>query len=281
MAVVTDSTASLSAAEVARYGLKVVPLHVMWGGHDRLEPDLSDDELIAALTGRSRVTTSRPSPELFDQTFAELAAAGVGEIVSVHLSAEASGTCEAAMSAAERAGVPVHVVDSRQLAMGTGYAALAAARAADSGLSGVRVAEAARHQAEQSRVYFALDTLDYLRRGGRMSLAGAVVGSALSVKPLLDVHEGRIRLRERVRTATRARDRLVELAAGSLAELGAGFGQVQATVQHLGAGARAHALAPLVSEVLGVEVLVRPVSAVVGVHAGPGVLGVSVAALAG
>lgn len=277
VAVVTDSTSSLSLADVVRHRLTVVPLEVIWAGRGHSETDLNPEDLIAALNSRSRVTTSRPSPQEFAEVYSRLAAHGATEIVSVHLSAVASGTCDAARAAADGAPVPVHVVDSRQLAMGTGYAAVAAARAAAAGLGGPAVAAAAQQQAASCRVVFAVETLEHLRRGGRISLAGAVLGSALAVKPLLEVADGQIRMRERTRTSARARQRLVELAVEAMTAVGGRFGVVQATVQHLGAVDLAHQLAERVSEELGVPVAVRPVSAVIGAHAGPGVIGVAVA----
>lgn len=277
--VVSDSTASLPAEIVAAEEITIVPLDVVVAGRPIEETELSAEGLLAALRRRRPVTTSRPSPARFAAAFSRLAAAGVTEVVCVHLSGEVSGTCAAARLAAGSAGLPVHVVDTGQIAMGVGYAAMAASRAAAQGFSGEEVAAAAAGSAERTQVYFAVETLDYLRRGGRVSLAGAVIGSALSVKPLLAVREGRIELRERVRTSVRAVERLAQLAGRDAAQWRAvGADQISATVQHLGSPQRAEGLAARLSETLGIDVPVLPVSAVIGAHVGPGVVGVALTA---
>ncbi len=294
VAVVCDSTASLPPEVVAAQSITIVPLDVVVAGRAIEETELAEGELLAALRRRRPVTTSRPSPARFSAAFSRLAAEGVGEIVSVHLSGEVSGAGAAARLAAGSAGLPVRVVDTGQLAMGVGYAALAAVRAASQGRTGTEVAAAASASAARTQVYFAVETLEYLRRGGRVSLAGAVVGSALSVKPLLAVRDGRIELRERVRTTARAVERLAQLALRDVAawrsagagvagsgEAGSGdvvAGEVVATVQHLGSPERAAGLAARLAEELGVDVPVLSVSAVIGAHVGPGVIGVAVAA---
>ncbi len=276
VAVVTDSTGSLTPREVDRFGIAMVPLEVVWGGVAHDETTLDPGDLLRALRARARVTTSRPAPVRFADAFARAEAQGAREIVCVQLSAAASGTCEAARLAAAEAKLPVRVVDSRQLAMGVGYCALAGGARAQAGGTSDEVVTAVREQARRNRVFFAVDTLEYLRRGGRVSLAGAVFGSALAVKPLLEVHDGQIRLRERVRTNARASDRLLEWCLQALADLGLAWGQGTVVVQHLGAFERAHELAARICEAVGVPVDVRSVSAVVGAHVGPGVLGVAV-----
>ena len=224
------------------------------------------------------VTTSRPSPLLFVETYRSLLDAGASGIVSVHLSGDLSGTVDAARTAARALGpegARVRVVDSRLLAMGLGFAALAAARAAAEG--GVDVDEIARRTARQALatgVWLYVDTLEYLRRGGRIGHASAWVGSALAVKPLLHLVDGRVEPLERVRTTSRAIARLEEI---TVAEAGSSL--VDVAVQHLAAGERAADLAErLRARIPGLrELVVDEVGAVVGAHAGPGMLGVVVA----
>ncbi|GAA3214684.1 DegV family protein [Nonomuraea helvata] len=218
-------------------------------------------------------STSRPSPESFASCYSSLAAAGATGIVSIHLSRELSGTVESAQAAAGQASVPVEVIDSRSIAMGLGYPVLAAARAAASGASLEEVTSAARRRMETTRSFFYVDTLEYLRRGGRIGTAASLVGSALMIKPLLHIVDGRISLLEKVRTSSRAIARLEDLAVRA-----AGEGPVEVAVQHLGARERAEALAERLPKRLAglVELRVVELGAVIGAHVGPGMLGLTV-----
>ena len=235
MAVVTDSTAYLPADVVERHALTVVPLQVVVGGKSLAEGvEVTSDEVAVALREWRPVTTSRPSPQTFAETYRSL---GTTEVVSVHLSADLSGTADAARIAARQVageGIAVTVVDSRSLGMGLGFVAVAAARAAVDGASADAVARVARRLAPEVAIWLYVDTLEYLRRGGRIGAAAAVVGSALSVKPLLHLVDGRLEPLERVRTTGRALARMEELAARE-----AGDREVDVAVQHLAAPERA------------------------------------------
>jgi DegV family protein with EDD domain len=193
--------------------------------------------------------------------------------VSVHLSRELSGTWDSARLAAEEFGPRVHVVDSRSTGMGLGFAVLAAAEAAQEGTPGTEVAAAAEAVAARCRLFFSVETLDRLRRGGRIGAAAALVGTALAVKPLLHVAQGRIVPLEKVRTTARAAQRLVELAVKA-----AGDGPVDLAVHHLAAATRAEEVAARLRERLPhvARLLVSEVGAVIGAHVGPGLLGVVV-----
>jgi DegV family protein with EDD domain len=144
-------------------------------------------EILGDLAG---ATTSRPSPARFAACYSSLAEAGATGVVSIHLSSELSGTVESARAAALDAPVPVEVVDSRAIAMGLGYPVLAAVRAARDGASLHEVTSVARRSAETTRTFFCVDTLDYLRRIGRVGAAAALFGSALMIKPLLHIVDG-------------------------------------------------------------------------------------------
>jgi DegV family protein with EDD domain len=278
VALVTDSTSSLGPDEARTAGVTVVPLQVVIDGKSRPESDVPAAEVAAALRAGRTVTTSRPSPESFAAAYADLAERGAAAVVSVHLSAEISGTCEAAERAAADAPVPVTVVDSRTLAMAAGFAVLAAARATRSGAGPAEVAAVAAARARASTTYFYVDTLEFLRRGGRIGPAAAIVGSALSVKPLLTVVDGQIRPCERVRTRSRALARLEELSLAALATAAGGSEHVDVAVHHLDDPDGAAGLVDrLQNRVPGTAVAVREVSAVIGVHVGPGMLGVVVA----
>ncbi|HEU5486344.1 MAG TPA: DegV family protein [Microlunatus sp.] len=280
VAVVTDSTSSLPPSLAEQHGLVVVPLQVVVDGTSRPEsfrPDpgsVTPGAVAAALREGRTVSTSRPSPEAFSSAYAAVADAGARAIVSVHLSSAISGTCDAAGQAARSAGVPVHVVDSRTVGPGCGFAALAAAEAVAAGASAEEAAEVARRRAAASTTYFCVENLEYLRRGGRIGTAQALLGSALAVKPLLTVTDGRIESLERVRTMSRALNRLQELAATAVS----GGAVADVVVVHLDNRSAADRLAHAVRAQGGsATVTVSEVSSVLGVHCGPGTIGVVVA----
>src|SRR3954447_19377979 len=229
--IVTDSTAMLPAELAAERGVVVVPLQVVIGAtvYDEGTPDGATPDLVAtALKEWTPVSTSRPSPAVMLEVYEQAARAGATEIVSVHLSGDMSGTFESAQLAARDAPVPVRVVDSRQVGIATGFAVLAAADVLDGGGSAEQAADAARARAAGSASLFYVDTLEYLRRGGRIGAAAALFGGALAVKPLLEIAEGRVASLERVRTSGRALARLEELAVQAAAS-----DQVDVTVAHL------------------------------------------------
>jgi DegV family protein with EDD domain len=278
--VVTDSTSSLPPSLAEQHGLVVVPLQVVVDGKSRPEsfrPEpgaVTPGAVAAALREGRTVSTSRPSPEAFASAYAAAADRGATAIVSVHLSSAISGTCDAAAQAARSAAVPVQVVDTLTVGPGCGFAALAAAAAVDAGASPAEAAEVARRRAAASATYFCVENLEYLRRGGRIGTAQALLGSALAVKPLLTVTDGRIASKERVRTMSRALSRLEELAASALS----GDAVADVAVVHLDNRSAADRLARAVREQRGgVEVTVSEVSSVLGVHCGPGTVGVIVA----
>ncbi|MFH9548699.1 DegV family protein [Streptomyces sp. NPDC051445] len=274
VAIVTDSTAYLPQLTMERHGITTVPLTVVLGDQALEEGnEISTRSLAQALQKRRSVTTSRPSPQLFAETYRRIAESGATGIVSLHLSAELSGTYDAAVVAARESQVPVRVVDTGMVAMALGFCALAAAEVAETGGTVDEAVTAAEKRAAGTSAYFYVDTLEYLRRGGRIGAAQALLGSALAVKPLLQLNGGRIDLLEKVRTASKAIARLEELGADR-----AGSGPVDIAVHHLAAPDRASALADrLRSRVPGLADLhVSEVGAVIGAHTGPGLLGVVV-----
>ena len=203
--VVTDSTASLPDEVAAERGIVVVPLQVVIGADafDEGSPDATPERVAAALREFRPVSTSRPAPAVLLAAYERAAAAGATEIVSVHLSGDMSGTFESAQLAARDAPLPVVCVDSRQVGVATGYAALAAVEAVADGATAIEAAEAARRRADASSSYFYVDTLEYLRRGGRIGAAAALFGGALAVKPLLTIDDGTVSSLEKVRTSAR------------------------------------------------------------------------------
>ena len=283
--VVTDSTASLPPSVAAEVGVVVVPLQVVIGAEvlDEGSEGATPERVAAALREWTPVSTSRPSPAVMADVYAGAAADGATEIVSVHLSAEMSGTFESAQLAALEAPVPVVAVDSRQVGVATGFAALAAARAAAAGATAAEAAAAARACSGAASSLFYVDTLEYLRRGGRIGATAALLGGALSVKPLLTIAEGRVAPLERVRTTGRALARLEELAVEAAAALDSGPDSgLDVAVAHLANPDRAATLAEhltsrLADRLEGREVACGELGAVLGAHVGPGMIAVCVA----
>ncbi|HEY1177934.1 MAG TPA: DegV family protein [Phytomonospora sp.] len=275
IALVTDSTAGLPAEFADR--IRVVPLAVVVDGVARAEGvEVSSSEVAAALRNpKLTVTTSRPAPAEFAEAYQALLDGGASGVVSVHLSAALSGTHESAELAAREFAGRVRVVDSRSTAMGLGFPVLAAFQAAGSGGDLAAVAEAAATAVTRTETYFVVDTLEHLRRGGRIGAASALLGTALAVKPILHVVDGSIVSRDRVRTTSRALDRMVELAVAAAGEQS----EVDVAVQHLDTPERAEQIAATVRDRLGSRLralYTTEVSAVIGAHVGPGVVGVIV-----
>jgi DegV family protein with EDD domain len=275
VAVVTDSTSALSECVVTERGVVVVPLQVIIGARALDEGTEASPDMVAdALRSWTPVSTSRPAPQVMLSVYEKVAAEGAEEIVSVHLSGAMSGTFDSAQMAAREAPIPVETVDSRLLGMGTGFAVIAALDAVDAGADAATAAEAARTRARQTTALFYVDTLEYLRRGGRIGAAAKLVGSALAVKPLLRIDDGRIAPLEKVRTTARAVSRLEDLAVNA-----AGDTDVDVAVAHLANAAQAEAFAERVRARIPRlhDLVVGEVGAVIGAHVGPGMLAVVVA----
>jgi DegV family protein with EDD domain len=278
VAVVTDSSAYLPDGFAARHAVHVVPLHVLIDDESGLDGvDIGPAEVATALAARRTVTTSRPNPDEFAGVYRRLLDEGADGVVSVHLSRELSGTWESARLAAQEVGVDqVRVVDSRTTVMGLGFAVLRAASTAIGGGSGAVVEDAAVDAAARTTTFFVVETLEYLRRGGRIGPAAAFLGTALAVKPLLHVEDGRIVPLEKVRTTHRAVLRLVDLA--ERAASATGSAAVELAVHHLNAYERAAELAGLLDERISPAsgCVVSELGAAISAHTGPGVLGVVV-----
>jgi DegV family protein with EDD domain len=277
VAVITDSTAYLPDELVEGYGIHVVPLYVVLAGHSGREGrDIAPDDVARAMGARGQsVSTSRPTPGDFLAAYRKALDEGAERLVSIHLSSELSGTVDAARLAASQVGEHiVTVVDTRSAAMGAGFAVLAAARSAAAGLGAAAVARTARETADATRTFFVVDTLEHLRRGGRIGSAAAVLGSALAVKPVLHVQDGRVVPLEKVRTSARAMNRLVQRAVEA-----AGEGPASVAVHHLAAADRADRLAGELRDRLPQlrELHVSELGPAIGAHVGPGAVGIVVA----
>ncbi|MGO4202093.1 DegV family protein [Rhodococcus sp. TAF43] len=266
--VVTDSSACLSPELVDRYGIRVVPLHLLSGGTDLRDgiDDVPDD-----LSG---VTTSGASPgELGDAYAAALADSGGDGVVAVHISRQLSGTWEAGRQAAHKLGEMVRIVDSESTGMGLGYPALAAARVARAGGSLKSVYQRAVEVAARGRTSIVVDRLDHLRRGGRIGTAAALLGTALAMKPVLHLVDGKLVLREKTRTSTKALAKLVDAAVEQ-----AGAERAAIAVHHSQAPERAEEIAAQLKERIPdvSELIVTEIGSVLGAHVGPGAIGIVV-----
>jgi DegV family protein with EDD domain len=276
-----DSQASSGAARAGVTPVTVVPLRLLAGAQVADDAGGSLPGPIAAAVARGeRLTTSRPAPERFAAAYAAAAAAGAPGVVSVHLSGELSGTIGSARLAAATAPVPVHVVDSRSIGAGLGMVVRAAAQSAAAGQPAEQVARAAARRAAAIGLFFALDSQDQLRAGGRLgelpgaAPASAGAGSLLRSRPLLQVAGGRIVVLERVRTRSAARERLAELAAGFAAGRPA-----ELAVQHIGNPGGADDLRRQLAAAIPAAgpATVTEAGAAILAHAGPGLLAVAVA----
>jgi DegV family protein with EDD domain len=270
---VTDSTSSIPPAQAAEWGITVVPMQIQIGKQLRAEPAVPKDVLVRALTEDLRVATAPPDPAGFAWAYQDLANRGADEIVSVHISGHQSKTLDVARKAADQAPVQVHVVDSNTTGMSLGYAVLAAARVAGAGGGARRVMDCLARRLESSAELIYVDTLEYLRRGGRIGAATAMLGSALSLKPLLTMVNGQVAPLERVLGAERALRRLVEAAVRKAAGR-----QVDVAIEHFGAYDRADTVLSRLRPRLPTarEVTFTEVSSTIGVHVGPGAVGISI-----
>jgi DegV family protein with EDD domain len=275
-AVVCDTTAYLPAELVRDHDIHQVSLYVSLEGTQERESELTEyDDFYARLAqSGEEVTTSQPSVGDFTSVYEPLLAEGK-EIVSVHLSAGISGTCEAAMQARDRlreegkGGERIEVFDGRTGAGGLGLLALAGARAAAAGGDRATVLERVRTARDGLKIWFAIDTLEYLRRGGRIGAAQAWLGTTLKIKPILTLEE-EITPIERVRTRRRAFERLVEFARERRDD-----GAEAWVVQHIQDPESARHLVEQCREIFdGEPVFVSEIGPVIGAHIGPGLLGV-------
>jgi len=275
VAVITDSTSYLPTGWALREGIGIVPVQVIVAGRAFDETDGDQARAVAeALKEWKPVTTSRPTPARFLEAYGAAMAGGATELVVATLSSALSSTYESAVIAARESSMDVTVVDTRTIGMALGFAVVAGAQAACDGGSAGEVASVIERRAAASSTFFMVDTLEYLRRGGRIGAARAVMGQALQVKPILTVREGSVVPLEQVRTAGKALARLEELAVTAVTAAG---GRVDLAVQHLVADERARDLADrLRNRVPGITVVESPVGGVVGAHVGPGLVSVVV-----
>jgi DegV family protein with EDD domain len=275
VAVVTDTTQYLPREVVARHGLHLVSLYVNWNGRTDREADLPDfDAFYDYMRSAAQLpSTSQPSVGDFLEVYEPLVADG-RDVVSIHIAAGMSGTYESARQAKaaleEKTGEErVTVIDSATACGGLGFMMLAAAAVARAGGDREAVEARARETREHLKVWFAIDTMEFLRRGGRVGAARAWLGSTLKIKPILTV-ESEITPIERVRTSRRAFERMVDYLRSRHEDGADGW-----MVQHIQAREQADELAARGREIFGTDpLLIGEVGPVIGTHVGPGLLGV-------
>lgn len=274
IAIVTDSTSRIPTELAAEHDITVVPVEVIVNGLPYSEGvDIGPAAIASALRAGDDVGTSRPSPGRFAGVYQSLAEAGAEMIVSAHLSSDLSGTFQSAVLGKAQSPVPVRVLDTRSISMGLGYAVLSGAAAAESGHSCDEVESVILGRAQASEVFVYVDTLEYLRKGGRVGTASAWMAETLRVKPLLTVNNGRVAPLEKARTASKALARLGEIAI----ECARGRA-VDICVQDMDSAGRGQQVAEVIMRGAPEANVSRGnVGAVVGCHVGPGAIVVVVA----
>ncbi len=278
IAVITDSTACLPKYVVERDRISVVPVQVTIDDTTKDEGvELNSLAVLAAINTGKHVTTNHPSPQTFQNLFSTLQMQGYDEVLAIHLSSELSATYSACVTAARDSSIPVRVIDSRSIGLGLGFCVIAASAAVKRGAALNEVAEIAASKGKSAKIWLAVETVDHLRKGGRIGTAQAFVGTALGIKPILEITGGKVVPFDKVRTTLRANSRLVELAVAAASELN---GKVEIGIQHSGNRDRADSLAKEIGKALpGVSVVVAELGAVLSAHAGPGAVSVTVSAL--
>jgi DegV family protein with EDD domain len=268
---VTDSSADLPSDLVDRHGITVVPLTIRFGDEEYVDGrDLDPGQFWAKLQSTPNLPeTAAPSAGAFLDAYRRLAEGGAEGIVAVCLSSEISATYQSAVIAAEEAPVPIKVVDSRMVSMALGFQVLAGAEAAEAGADLGGVTQTCLDAVARTNIVAALDTLEFLKRGGRVGGAQAFIGGLLDVKPIIGFSEGVVSAAGRVRTRSKA---LSHLAA-----------HLEKVAPSLAAVAIIHGGAPdvdrfrqMVIDVVGdIDVVVSEIGPVVGTHSGPGIVGVA------
>lgn len=277
VAIVTDSTASIPPELMADYPITVLPLNIIWGNETFMEGiDIQTNDFYDQLkTNKHLPTTSQPSPELFRQAYQKLLDEG-NEILSVHISARLSGTLFSAMQARSQVDSDsIEIVDSRVISMALGFPVLAAAKAAQNGATLEECKAIAERCCSNAGVMFTVSTLEYLHRGGRIGGASAFLGTALNLKPILQLVDGKIEPVERVRTMNKALDHLV---VNLKKEIGKNS-PLNFAIIHANCFTEAEKLRDMVCDAFSTHqidsAVIGEISPVIGTHTGPGTLGVA------
>lgn len=269
--VVTDSACDLTGARAEELGIEIVPLKIRFGGQEFVDREelTNDDFWRKVATADVLPETAAPAPGAFEERFRKLAAGGADGILCLNLSARLSATMQAAELAARAVAdeVPVRVIDSLSVSMGLGMQCIRAAQLADSGATLDALADEAVDLARRTRLYATLDTLDHIRKGGRIGAAQALLGGVLSIKPVIEVRDGVVAEAGKVRTRSKSLRFLAD-------KLGEANDPEQVYVFHAQAPDVDELLALLVAHVARDGIEVGMIGPVIGTHAGPGTIGV-------
>jgi DegV family protein with EDD domain len=278
VAIVTDSTAYIPAAEAQGLPITTIPLNLIWANVTYQDGvDIQPAEFYTRLKDAKEMpSTSQPSPAAFKEVFEKLASEGYDAILTICISSNLSGTMDSATQAKNMLPhLSIELVDSHQAAMGLGFPVLLAARAARQGASLEDCKRIAEQASARSNTYFAANTLEFLHRGGRIGGGAAFLGTALDLKPILYLHDGRVEAFQKIRTMKKARQRLVEIIDSQLN----GSSGVHVAVLHANVPDEAGLLMDAIRQKLGSgiinEAFITGVSPVIGAHTGPGTIGVS------
>jgi len=275
-AVVTDSTAYIPAEYIQKHNIAVAPLVVIWGNETLLDGvDIRPDEFYSRLkTAKTMPSTSQATPAVMQSIFQSFVDQGT-DVLGIFISSKLSGTMQSALQAREmmgNAGEKITLIDSQATAMALGFQVLEAARAMETGVSLKEYAAIAEKAHERAGVFFAVDTLEFLHRGGRIGGAQRFIGAALNLKPILALKNGRVEGVDRIRTKSKAHDRILEL----VSEQVKGKSNVRIATLHANAAEDAKALLERAKQELNpIETIFTEVSPVVGTHAGPGTVGLA------
>ncbi len=271
VAIVTDGTSSLTPAQGEQLGIHVVPIYVILGDKTyRAGIDLDNEEFYRFLSASQKLpTTAQPTVADFVNIYNKLAEEAE-EIVTIVISHHMSGTIQSAEMAREQFDkVPVHIIDSESVSLGLGMMAILAAKAAEQGQNAQAVLKLVENLKQKINVIFTVNTLEYLHKGGRIGGATAFLGTALDIKPILYIKNGRIEPLEKQRTRKRSISRLVELMGKNVGEK-----PVHVAILHGNVPEEARQLEQSVrSQFNCVELITSDMGPVIGVHAGPGTLG--------
>ncbi len=271
IAIVTDSTCDLPANLVNTHQIEVVPQHILWGTQSyRDGVDMTVQEFYSRLEHSADLPkTSQPAPGEFVEAYQRARErSNADSVLCITVAAHLSGTYNSAEAARQMVDFPVRVIDSNTVSMGLGYAVLAAAKAQAGGATRDEAVQAAKQAAESSQILFTVNTLEFLHRGGRIGGAQRLIGTVLSIKPILEIRDGQVQSVESVRSRKRALARLIEIAQRRITK------PVQITVVQTAFDEETDCFAEDVQKILNPTRLLRATfCAAIGVHTGPGVVG--------
>lgn len=275
-AIVTDSTSYLPTEFIQKHNITIAPLVLIWGDESFLDGvDIQPAEFYSRLkTAKVMPSTSQATPATMQSTFQGLVDQGF-DVLGIFISSKLSGTMQSAIQGREmmgNAGEKVNLVDSQSTSIALGLQVLATARAKENGASLKECMELAEKAHERTGIYFAVDTLEFLHRGGRIGGAQRFIGSALNLKPILALKEGKVEGVERIRTKGKAHERMLDL----VAEQVKGKSNVRLATLHANAPEDAKSLLDRAASVISpVETIHSELSPVVGTHTGPGTVGMA------